>query len=185
MLRMYIRAINTHPWKTQCASTGVLMCVGDGFAQMLVEKKPLAQFDWKRSSRFFLFGTFIAGPTLRTWYITLDKIAKGTPKVAAMKKMAMDQLLFAPVFISFFLTSMTFFATGSMTTATEKCRHNFLEVLITNWKIWPAAQILNFYFVPLNWRLIFANVIAVFWNTYLAHISERHSEERVAENPVD
>ena len=35
------------------------MCLGDGLAQVFVEKKPLDKFDVKRSGRFFLYGTVI------------------------------------------------------------------------------------------------------------------------------
>ncbi|KAK2145063.1 hypothetical protein LSH36_705g01020 [Paralvinella palmiformis] len=156
----------------------VLMCLGDGLAQVFVEKKPLDKFDVKRSGRFFLYGTVILGPTLRSWYTILDKIVKGTGKSAALQKVALDQFGFAPGFLAFFLSSMTLFSTGSVTASIEKCKKDWKEVVVANWKIWPAAQTINFYFVPLNWRLIYVNVIAVFWNTYLAYISERDVHKR-------
>ena len=36
----------------------------------------------------------------------------------------------------------------------NKLKANYVEILLTNWKIWPAAQLLNFYFVPLQHRLL-------------------------------
>ena len=34
--------------------------------------------------------------------------------------------------------------------------------------IFQAAQIVNFYFVPFLLRPLYVNVVALFWNTYLA-----------------
>jgi len=38
---------------------GVLMASGDALSQFIVERKTLLQYDVYRTSRFFLFGTFI------------------------------------------------------------------------------------------------------------------------------
>ena len=35
------------------------MCLGDGLAQVFVEKKSFDRFDVKRSGRFFIYGTVI------------------------------------------------------------------------------------------------------------------------------
>jgi len=38
---------------------GVLMASGDALSQFVVERKSLLQYDAYRTSRFFLFGTFL------------------------------------------------------------------------------------------------------------------------------
>jgi len=38
---------------------GVLMASGDVISQFVVEKKSLMQYDRHRTTRFFLFGTFL------------------------------------------------------------------------------------------------------------------------------
>ena len=30
----------------------------------------------------------------------------------------------------------------------------YLDIVLTNWKIWPATQLLNFYFVPFKHRIL-------------------------------
>ena len=66
----------------------------------------------------------------------------------------------------------------------------YVDIIVTNWKIWPATQLANFYFVPFKHRILVilklplpmtnepllqhqsfqvVNIVALFWNTYLAY----------------
>lgn len=42
-----------------------------------------------------------------------------------------------------------------------------------NYKLWPLANAINFSLVPLKLRVLFANVVSVFWNMYLSAASNR------------
>ncbi|KAG8536005.1 hypothetical protein GDO81_027301 [Engystomops pustulosus] len=45
---------------------------------------------------------------------------------------------------------------------------DYKDALITNYYIWPAVQIANFYFIPLHYRLAVVQVVAIIWNSYLS-----------------
>ncbi len=34
----------------------------------------------------------------------------------------------------------------------DNVRNNYVDIMIANYKIWPAVQMVNFYLVPLNYR---------------------------------
>ncbi len=61
----------------------------------------------------------------------------------------MDQGLFAPTFISIFLSSMAVLEGGSVK---EKLDKNYIPALTANYMIWPFVQLVNFKFVPLQHR---------------------------------
>jgi len=45
--------------------------------------------------------------------------------------------------------------------------------MIVNWKLWPAANFVNFKFVPVQLQVLFANFVALIWNTYLSWATSR------------
>ena len=59
----------------------------------------------------------------------------------------------------------------------DRLRNHWRGAVFTNWKIWIPAQVLNFGFVPLQYQVLFANVVALVWNTYLSWVTHVHVVE--------
>ena len=47
--------------------------------------------------------------------------------------------------------------------------------MLKHWKIWPAIHSLNFYFTPVQNRVLVQNLVLVGWSGYLSHLN--HSRE--------
>ena len=83
--------------------------------------------------------------------------------------MLLDQSLIAPLMIYcfFFIVSET--PAGKQPhEINEMLQECYIQTLITNYKIWPLAQTLNFTFVPIQHRVGFVQIVAIFWNAYLS-----------------
>ncbi|XP_048236703.1 protein sym-1-like [Haliotis rufescens] len=72
-----------------------------------------------------------------------------------------------------FLTGMAAFRGDSFHDIKQKVKQDYLTILMTNYKVWPAAQLINFYLIPLQHRVLFVNFVALGWNTYMAWMSEK------------
>lgn len=165
---------------------GVLVATGDVVTQQVVERKG-TNHDFARTARMGLVGVIIA-PVLRTWYLTLDRIVPGTAKTAGFKKMLLDQSLFAPVMICFFFGVTETLAGKRPNEIKKMLQERYVQTLITNYKIWPLAQTLNFTFIPIQHRIGFVQIVAIFWNAYMSWMANKPTSEsplKAVTDPVD
>ena len=61
-----------------------------------------------------------------------------------------------------------FSAVPLLLTALEKCRTDFRDVAIMNWRIWPITNAINFGVVPLQFRVLVNQLVSFFWFAYLS-----------------
>lgn len=169
LLKRYLQALQTNPLRTSACTTGTLMATGDVICQVFIEKTK--DYDFVRTGRFLGFGLFLGGPMFRVWYKTLDRVFKGQ-KYAPVKMVLADQCCFAPVFLPFFLGTMGLMRGETFEEFRHQIKKDFVPVMTANYKVWPAVQICNFMFVPLQHRVLVVNMVSVFWNTYLAWFAE-------------
>lgn len=143
------------------------MGIGDIVSQQFVERRGY-RHDIKRTVGMASIGIFVVGPAMRYWYILLDRTIRGSRPFDAMKKVLLDQTIFAPSIIAtFFCTTGVLFG-KSPAEIKLKFKNQYLRTLLTNYYVWPAIQIVNFNFVPLQHRVFVVNFVAIFWNTYLS-----------------
>ena len=125
-----------------------------------------------------MMGSCFIGPGLRVWYGFLERYVTGTAKTLALKKMLCDQLIWAPTFLAAFFCLSDALSRKSVEEMRLNLKQNYPEAIKTNYYIWPAVQMANFYFVPLTHRVIVVNVVALFWNTYLTYIVNKQTVQK-------
>jgi len=154
------------------------------------ELKP--QFDPLRTARFAVYGFCIA-PVVGKWFQFLDrrfplpaaavagKVA-ASPKsaiVATLRRVAVDQAIFAPIGIAIFFTAIGFMEGNGTEGIREKFRDAYLPAFIANYKVWPLMQFINFRFCPLPYRVPFVSTVGIFWNGYLSYLNNAAKEQNV------
>ncbi|KAG8183471.1 hypothetical protein JTE90_002853 [Oedothorax gibbosus] len=166
--KLYTKTLYKHPWKTQLLTTGFLMGSSDVIAQKAIEKRDLKQMEPVRIGRFAILGTCFVAPVLRTWYNVLEKAIGTVGKTVGLRKMLVDQLIFTPFFLVNFLIVSGALQRQPWSVIKAKIDQDYFTILKTNYMLWPGAQLITFYVIPIPFRIIFVSFVALLWNTYLA-----------------
>ena len=108
------------------------------------------------------------GPVTHYLYITLDKLFPGTGLANSILKVLTDRLVFSPAFLF-----LTIYLLGRLqglnhTEAMDTIKEKYVTSLFANWKIWTLPQVVNINLVAPQYRVLFANLVALVWNFYLA-----------------
>ena len=61
----------------------------------------------------------------------------------------------------------------SMNSIWRTMKKDFLRVIIAGAIVWPPAQMVNFLYVPLPYRVLFINVVGLGWSTYTSFVASR------------
>ncbi len=129
---------------------------GDVACQVLVERrsftirKEQAQIDFPRAGRFLFLGGTLIAPSLHLWYGFLGRSIQGAGLQPAMKRMLLDQLIFAPSFIGCFFCALAGLEGKSRAELEAQLRKDWAPSVVANWKLWVPAQLINFSLVPVH-----------------------------------
>ncbi|UPQ98643.1 Mpv17/PMP22 family protein [Chloropicon primus] len=176
LLAWYLALVDKHPIPMKLATTAFLNFAGDLICQLTLEDGP---FNYRRSATFTFLGLALVAPALHFWYLNLSKFVTTlglTSNKAALVSVLCDQLVFSPVFIGTFLSCLTCLE-GKPAEIIPRLKAGWLDSLVLNWKIWVPFQLVNFRFVPQNYQVLFANLVALIWNTGLSFIANKSKKE--------
>lgn len=160
--------------RTKAITSGVTSALATILAQLSLGV-PVSSLNWTSVRNQVLLGV-IRGPTIHAWMETLTRIfdalgfktpaAQASP-VAVLGKMALDQLAFAPLHMLYYFFAMGALEGRSPAETQVKLAREFWPLMKLNWSVWPAAQIVNFKFIPPHLRVLWVNVIGVGYMTFL------------------
>jgi len=108
----------------------------------------------------------------------------GTGRVslkALSKRVAADQLFMAPMGLVIFIGSVGIMEGHDIKKIREKYRDMYIPALLANWKAWPLAQLINFRYMPLPYRVPFQSTCGVFWTLYLSMLNAKEDKMRYVE----
>ncbi|XP_064434203.1 peroxisomal membrane protein 2 isoform X2 [Mirounga angustirostris] len=119
----------------------------------------------KAATRFFF-----TGPLSHFFYVFMEHWIPSEVPLAGLKRLLLDRLLFAPAFLLLFFLIMNFLEGRDAAAVAVQIRRNFWPALCMNWQVWTPAQFVNINYVPLQFRVLFANLVSLFWYIYLASL---------------
>ncbi|CAF0742345.1 unnamed protein product [Brachionus calyciflorus] len=164
-------------------STMVLLGVGDAITQYIEIKLTnksnhnltldshsfFQNYDLIRTVKVTSVG-FLTGPFGHYWYLFLDKKYPFKTGKSILSKILCDQLIAAPIFNVLFITAIHTLDGKHLRQIYETFKEKFFTIYAYDCTIWPACQMVNFYFVPTVYRLLYVNFISVIWNALLSFL---------------
>lgn len=129
--------------------------------------------DWKRLATLSFFGFIYHGPSGHYFYNWLDKQIPGTDAIPVFSKVAFDQVIWCPIFMSVFFTYLGLVNGDSLNTIGNKIKSDLLTACQGSWKVWPLVHLINFKFVPNKWRIPYINAVQIAFNMFLSLLGSK------------
>ncbi|XP_004415014.1 PREDICTED: peroxisomal membrane protein 2 [Odobenus rosmarus divergens] len=174
-LAQYLRLLRLYPVLTKAATSGILSALGNFLAQLIVkkrEKENSQKLDVIGPLRYAIYGFFFTGPLSHFFYLFMEHWIPSEVPLAGVRRLLLDRLLFAPALLLLFFLTMNFLEGRDTAAVAVQIRRSFWPALRVNWQVWTPAQFVNINYVPLQFRVLFANLVSLFWYIYLASLGK-------------
>jgi len=178
----YMDACTNKPLRAKGLTSATIAALGDIIAQN-IEKT--TSFSPKRVATFFFCNLLFTGPFIHMWYTFLnivgDKMTERFGNVSKLKmtvtQVFLDQTLGTFVFFPLYIYVYDMFDSvirlnklPSLAAATEKCRKHVWGIILTQYRVFPISNMINFGLVPYEMRVLFTSTVSLFWNIYLCSV---------------
>lgn len=170
----YCSCLEAYPVSTKLASGVVCTYLGDLLAQLSTMRSKNGQYDVYRALRLIFFQAAIGTPVGHLWYNLLDQVIVsegGAVAYAVVSKVALDQLVLSPIMLAVFLIYMKAAEGQLQSLATAVDKEKFTCTLLAGYKLWPAAHVINFAFIPTEQRILYVSVVSVLWTAIASRIA--------------
>ncbi|KAG7393395.1 hypothetical protein PHYPSEUDO_009599 [Phytophthora pseudosyringae] len=186
---VYDEWLHRRPLLTKMATSSVLFGLGDRLAQRVekigktdeeleemakdnvVQDDRLMSESAAKTVRMMVWGGLFLSPMMHTWYNLMEKVFVGTGKLVAAKKVVADMVFVAPQMPIWFFTTTGVMAGTPPRQALDGAVEKQPMMLLANYMLWPAANSITYGVMPLEYRLLFANVVNVGWASVLSYMA--------------
>lgn len=91
-------------------------------------------------------------------------------------KVAIDQILWNPIFGVMFFSYLGFAEGKSVPEVQTKIKNDLATAVMGSWTVWIPAHFINFRFVPPEQRLLYINSIQIGYNVFLSFLGNKKIE---------
>ncbi|KAK3912691.1 Mpv17-like protein 2 [Frankliniella fusca] len=162
---------------TNVAISVSLSGVGDTLEQhyeILSNQKE--EWEKSRTVRMSISGMTV-GVICHNWYKFLDSKFPGrTIKIVAQKVM-IDQIICSPLCIATFFITLGILEKATWAETKKEIKDKAWRLYAAEWVVWPPAQVLNFYILPLRYRVLYDNTISLGYDVYTSYVKHDNESE--------
>ncbi|KUI68521.1 Protein SYM1 [Cytospora mali] len=178
-VQAYGRAQRKRPWITQLCTSLTIYFFADLSAQRINGK----EYDPERTCRSIIIGGISSIPSFE-WFMWLSRNFNYSSRILSIgTKIVINQTIFTPIFNTYFFGMQAFLAGDNLIEVWERVKRTVPTSIANSIKLWPIVTAINFGYVPIEYRSIFAGTIAVGWQTYLTWLNRLAEEEEARLRP--
>lgn len=168
-LKWYTKCLESRPIITKMITSFITFSTGDLMCQQIEKAKNKdKKYDVMRTIKQGSFG-FMVTPYLHMQFcIIMPWLFRGKGAANTIKSVVYDQLIGAPIFTSLFFIYLDMNSGKSFNESVKELEKKLMPTLYMNWKIWPTIMFVNFSLVPVQFRVLYANITGMFWSAYLS-----------------
>jgi len=160
-------------WMKAALTSGTMCASGDILAQSLSNyinrDQPELQrpYDITRTARMAGWGLCFYGPYQNWWYALLDRYFGAKTTFNFLTKVALNQVALGPV-VSITVFSWTLALQNKIDAIPDKMRNDLLPTIVSGWKFWVPAACVNFYYIPLQYQVLYMSTCGLLWTGFLS-----------------
>ena len=124
-------------------------------------------WDPQRSLVMLCTGLCVSGPWSALMFTGTEWLFPGRSTRAILSKVVLNACT-APVGISLMFSTVKLLEGHSLSEAKAKVQESALTTWVTGAAYWPFVSVLNFRFVPFEWRPLFSGLAGAAWQTYMS-----------------
>ncbi|KAK0172835.1 hypothetical protein PV328_006104 [Microctonus aethiopoides] len=129
----------------------------------------------KTRTRHMAISGMSVGIVCHYWYRFLDAQLPGKTIGTVLKKVIFDQLICSPLYIGIFFLTLGVLENKNWAEVKVEIKDKAHKLYIAEWIVWPPAQIINFYFLPTRFRVLYDNTISLGYDFYTSHVKYNRS----------
>ncbi|KAI2488718.1 hypothetical protein MHU86_25772 [Fragilaria crotonensis] len=191
----YADSLQRRPLPTKCCATALIFFLSDSMTQYISHiqhqhgahsiSNDVFVWDVWRALSGAIFG-IMATTYLHNWWKGLELVCERIMPSTRSKlahtfvKVIIDQGLGAPMYIFAYYTITNFLLLvgesqvsphEAWIESTTKASAMWWTTMQRHWRLWPIVHFFNFYYVPLQHRVLIQNLVLVGWSGYLSHLN--------------
>eukprot|EP01098_Paradermamoeba_levis_P008666 TRINITY_DN3581_c0_g1_i1.p1 TRINITY_DN3581_c0_g1~~TRINITY_DN3581_c0_g1_i1.p1 ORF type:complete len:282 (+),score=70.34 TRINITY_DN3581_c0_g1_i1:201-1046(+) len=175
--RAYSKLLDVYPVRTKGITTALIVGVGDVVGQKLQQQEG-DKWDIKRTMYMAGYGGCYLAPCNHFWIRFLEKMIPRKTLPNVFLKVIVDASTAGPFLILCYFASRGIYAGENVDQIQSRIKDGFVPVWQNAVRMWPAAQLFNFYFIPEKYRVLYISILSFGWNTYLGMAISKNDQKK-------
>lgn len=151
--------------------------------QYRILKEEKQGWDKKRTVHMSITGLTV-GMLCHHWYNYLDKNLPGRAVKVVLKKVLIDQIFFSPLYITVFFLTSGLLDNSSIREIGSEVIDKGKQLYAAEWIVWPPAQLINFFFLPTKYRLVYDSTISLGYDIYTSYVKHSDRKEKDCDKQI-